>query len=1091
MKALIKILFFFFSLLSIVPLYAQETGGGLEGKIIDDSKQPLSRATIKAVHLPSGTRYVISSLPDGRYRLLNMRIGGPYTIEVSYTGMQKNTKEGIEIALGEPQVLDFTMIPQTTQLSEVVVTGRRETKANAFGPGQNIGRDQLATMPAISRSIQDITRMVPQASKDNSFAGSNFRYNNVTIDGSVNNDAIGFSPSLGGITGSSGMPGSSTRTNPISLDAIQDMQVYLAPYDVKIGNFTGGSINAVTRSGTNSVQGSIYAYGRNAAITGKNNAGDGKKISGDFYEYQTGFRIGFPIVKNKVFFFTNMEITRRQDPVEMEAGNAEVKNILDQSDAQAIYDTVRKRYGFDIGMSGQYNIYARSNKLFNRLDVNLNDRHQLAVRNNTIFSEATHLERDQQNFRFSGIAFRQNNNQSSTVAELKSRFNSRVSNNLLVGYTFIHDYRTPLSDPAFPQVQIVGRTPGTTIFLGTDREASIFNMKQSTIEITDNLSWTLGKHHLLLGTHNELYRITYGFVNAWNGRVDYAGIDDFLQNRPSRVRGSYNYTNNDRNFILDHPGAVFNINFFSAYIQDEIQVTDKLKVLPGIRFDYVQLPQAQPLSTKTQNAFTDVYYGSTFLYTPLNKITNTYLNQLQASPRFGFSYDVLSDRSLVLRGGAGLFTGRIPFAWLGYAFYNTGDTYGAYDQRVDNGTSQFQKDSDPLRFGKDGIVGFAQQNAQIVHDLNAGRTQVDVVDNKFVMPQVLRGSIALDYASKNGFKYSLEGIFTKVIKDLKFQQVNIRDNPTYYVYDTSRTLRRQPVYPSGGVNPQFANAYEMSNTTQGYRYSITASISKKFRNNITANIAYTYGMAKDISNGVRNSMESNWQLNQALNPNDPQLAYSNFDIRHRIVSNVTYRIPWHTRWLTTFSLFFNAQSGAPFTYGFVNYTAQNTPQQVSLAYIPFESEAVNFFQAYTDASGNLVSAAQQAKQFNDYIDADKYLHTRRGRYTERNEGRTPWNVQADLHMAQDFGLGKGRKGHVLSITCDIINFTNLLNKKWGWVYFSPNTYNSTASVGLLPYLPARSSQGYPLYQFLDPGKPYSIDFFSSRWQMQLGIRYSF
>jgi hypothetical protein len=661
----------------------------------------------------------------------------------------------------------------------------------------------------------------------------------------------------------------------------------------------------------------------------------------------------------------------------------------------------------------------------------------------------------------------------------------------VVGYTVIHDYRTPLSDPAFPQVQIVGRTPGATIFLGTDREASIFNMKQRTVEITDNLSWTLGKHHLLLGTHNELYRITYGFVNSWNGRVDYASIADFLDNRPSRVRGSYNYLNNDRNYILSHPGAVFNINFLSAYVQDEIQVNERLKVMPGIRFDYAMLPVSQPLSEKTRNAFTDVYYGNTFFYTPLNKISNNYLNTVQASPRLGFNYDLKTDRSLVLRGGAGLFTGRIPFAWLGYAFYNTGDSYGAYDQRVDNGTSQFQTGSDPLKYSKEGIAAFARQNAQIIHDPNAGKTQIDVVDNKFVMPQIVRASLALDYTDKAGFKYSLEGIFTKVIKDVKFQQVNIKDNPTYYTYDTSRFLRNQPVYPSGGVNAQIANAYEMSNTSKGYRYSVTAAVDRKFRNGLDIGLAYTYGMAKDISNGVRNSMESNWQLNQALIPNDPQLAYSNFDIRHRIVSNIAYRIHWHNNWLTVLSLFIHAQSGSPFTYGFVNYTAQNTPQQISLAYIPYASEAVNFFMAFRDASGNEVSAAEQAKQFNDFIDQDKYLRTRRGTFTERNMGRTPWNTQADLHLSQDFGLNIGRHPHVISLTCDIINITNLLCKQWGKVYFSPNTYNSTGSIGLLPYIPGRTSQGYPLYQFLDPGRPYSIDFFSSRWQMQLGVRYSF
>jgi hypothetical protein len=256
-------------------------------------------------------------------------------------------------------------------------------------------------------------------------------------------------------------------------------------------------------------------------------------------------------------------------------------------------------------------------------------------------------------------------------------------------------------------------------------------------------------------------------------------------------------------------------------------------------------------------------------------------------------------------------------------------------------------------------------------------------------------------------------------------------------------------------------------------------------------VAYTWGRAKDISNGVRNSMESNWQLNQSLNPNNPAPANSNFDIRHRIVGNITWRIPWLQKLASTFSLFVNAQSGSPYTYGFINYTVQNTPQQVSLAYIPYEAEAINFFRDYTK-EGVLIKAADQAGAFNDFINSDHYLSKRRGQFTERNGARTPWNVQADFRFSQDFSFRSANNvQHVITFTYDIINLTNLLNKNWGWVYFSPNTYNATASVGLLPYIPARSSQGYPLYQFVNPGKPYSTDAFASRWQMQFGMRYSF
>ena len=1081
-------------LLLLTRAAAQETSGRLQGRVTDSTGTPFASATITLLHQPTGTRYTTTSFSDGTYVFPGLRIGGPYQLRVTYSGMEPVLIGEIQVTLGEPVIIPVGLILQPQQLAAVTVSGGRRYLAGRYGTGTNLSREQIQTMPATSRSLQDITRLVPQGSKDNSFLGSSFRYNNVTIDGAINNDAIGFSPSLGGQTGTSGQPGSSTRTNPISLDAIQDIQVELAPYDVKLGNFTGGSVNAVTRSGTNTPEGSVYFFGRNAAITGPDNAGGQGHMPHSFHEYQTGFHAGFPLVKDKIFFFTNEEITRRVDVIQQVAGSQPSNGILSANDAKQIYDMLAGTYHLDPGTYGQYNIYSSSNKFFNRLDWNISPRHQLALRNNSIHSEAVNLERDQLDFRFSGIAYRQVNDQTSTVLEIKSRFTNRFFNSFIAGYSTVHDYRDPLSDPAFPQVQIVGRTPGTTIFLGTDREASIFNMKQSTVEITDNATISIGKHTLTAGTHNELYSINYGFVNSWNGRVDYPSIDAFLNSNPNRVRGSYNYSDNSRDYILSHPGAVFHINFYSAYVQDEIQVSRHFRFTIGLRADYSDVPTKQILSNKTRNAYTDTSYGTTYTYTPLNRITGDYLGRVQASPRIGFRADLSDKRKLVLRGGAGIFTGRIPFAWLGYAFYNNGDTYGAYDQRTDNGSSVFAPGSDPLRYDpKQGIAGFAAQNGQVVNNPNGGKTQVDAVDNHFVMPQVLRGSLALDYTDPWDINYTVEAIFTKTMQDVMFRQINIKDNPSYYVYDSSASLRKQPIFPSGAASPAFANAYEMSNTTKGYRFSFTGRVAKRFLSGWSLLAAYTYGQSKDIANGVRNSMESNWQLNQALNPNNPDLANSNFDIRQRIIASAGYTLSWSPRVKSQFNLFFSAQSGSPYTYGFVNYTVQNTPQQVSLAYIPQRSEAINFFTDYTDANHQVVTAASQTDAFNQYIDGDAYLRKRRGNFTERNEARTPWNNQLDFRFQQDFFLGKKGRGmqHLITFTWDIINLTNLLDKSWGLLYFSPNTYNSTASVGLVPYIPGRSSQGYPLYQFVNPGKPYAVDYMASRWQMQAGLRYSF
>ncbi|NHA05152.1 TonB-dependent receptor [Mucilaginibacter sp. HC2] len=1073
-------------ILAMTPLWAsaQETGGGLTGKVLDAAGQPLPGATISAVHQPSGTRYATVSDKDGRYHLNGLRIGGPYQLTVSMIGMNTQVKDALTVTLGDPLLLNVVLTDNTKALSEVVVKATRSgAKANTYGAGQNINQSTIRNMPSISRSIQDITRLVPQSTKDNSFAGTSFRYNNVTIDGAINNDAIGFSPSIGGQTGSSGMPGSSTRTNPVSLDAIQDMQVYIAPFDVKIGNFTGGSINAVTRSGTNEITGSVYALGRNAAITGPDRVGTAGKLPSDFHDYQTGFRVGFPIIKNKLFFFTNEEITRRTDPVLQAAGTAESAGILSLQDAENIRNATIKNYGFDPGTAGQYNTYSNSNKFFNRIDWNIDDNNQLVIRNNTITSKAINLERDQQDFRFGSIAYQQVNNQTSTVAELKSRISNSLSNSAVAGFTFVHDYRNPSSDPSIPQVQIAGETPGTTIYLGTDREASIFNQKQRTIEFTDNLTWNLGKHTFTFGTHNEFYNINYGFVNSWNGRIDYLSIQDYLNNSPYRVRGSYNYTDDTRDYILNNPVAKFNINLYSVYAQDEIQISDRFKITPGIRLDYADVPDKQLLSTKSQNANHDPYFGTTYLYTPLYRITNSYFSSLQISPRLGFRYDWLGNQSLIFRGGAGLFTGRIPFAWLGYTFYNNGDSYGAYDRNSNNTVFT----GNPLQGGANGIGKYISQNGVNIIGKNASPTQVDVVDNHFKMPRVARINMAVDYTDQNQFKYTVEGILTKTIQDVVFRQINVQDNPTYYGYDVKK---QQPIF-SGSVDPTFTNVYEMSNTSQGYRYSLTGTVSRNFSMGFNFSASYTYGKSKDVSNGIRNSLESNWQLNQALNPNNPGLANSNFDIRNRIVINAGYHKAWNERWISNFSLFFSAQSGSPFTYGLVNNSIQGLGQQVSLLYIPKMGETINFFQDYTNGSGQVITAVSQANAFDNYINSNKYLSSRRGDFTERNTGRTPWNNQADFHFAQEYHFSKSGKQY-LTFSADIINLTNLLNKNWGISYFSPNTFNSTASIGLTPAFPARQNPGnYPVYQFQDPGKSYSVDYFNSRYQVQLGARYTF
>jgi len=1096
------ILLILLTTLTVAGAFAQEVSGSMNGRIVDNTNAFLAGVTVTAVHTPTGTKYVTTTNNYGQYNLVNLRVGGPYTLNVSSTGIKPQTKDNINVSLGTPTVIDFVMVPESKSMEEVVVKAQAPSRANLTGAGVNISSSQMRNMPSGARSFQDYTRLTPQYN-GNSFVGTNFRYNNVTIDGAINNDAIGFSPSVGGQTGTSGQIGSSTRTNPISIDAIQDIQVAIAPFDVKIGNFTGGSINAVTRSGTNNVEGSIYVYNKNSALVGKDHFGGTGKMPGAFHDWQTGFRVGFPIIKDKLFFFTNEEITDRVDPLTETASSPIAQQILTVADAQAISDYLKTSFGYDPGTFGAYNIYARSKKIFNRLDWNISSIHQLAIRSNIIYSDATQLTRDDQNFRFSSQDYAQHNNQNATVAELKSRFSNTLANSLVVGYTAVHDYRDPTSYAYYPQMQIGGEDIGTTILLGTDREASVFNMKQNSFEVTDNVTVFKNKHTWTFGTHNEFYNITYGFINSPNGRVDYPTVQAFLAAEPSRIRGNYNYADQDRSYLLSHPSAQFKANIYSVYAEDQIQVTRRFKLIPGLRLDETDIPQKQQLSIKTVRAMPDPFYGTSYNYTQPRNIRNDYLGQIQLSPRIGFNYDVTGDKRVVLRGGSGLFIGRIPFAWLGYAFYNNGNTYGSFDKRYDyvgNPTSippvpptVPNPGTNPQVPSPNGIAASAL-NELGKGALNPnGPTQVDLIDNHFKMPQVWRTSAAIDWNAGDGYKFTLEGVFTKTIYDLKFQQINQQDSASYYQYDVHH---QQPIFNGKSVDPAFTAMYLLSNTTQGYRFSATAQASKHFPMGLDLMVAYTYGQSKDVANGIRNSMESNWQLNPALNPNNPGLAWSNFDTRQRIIGSVNYQVTYGKahHYQTSATLFVSAASGSPFTYGFVNNSIQGTGQQVSLAYIPRPEEIINFFQSGNIqlANGTIVnkSASDQAEEFMQYIRSSPYLRSRIGQFTERNGARTPWNVDADLRLSQSLSfIEPSSFFKSMTLTIDVFNLTNLIDKNLGRVYFSSDLFNSTASVGLRPT--GATKAGYPIYIWEQPSSPYQTDLTQSRWQMQVGLRYNF
>ena len=1110
---------------------AQVTTSSLSGKVISDKQEDLIGVTVVATHVPTGSKRGTATEADGRFTIPNLAPGGPYTVTVTYVGYKEQVINNVFLTLGNTTRLNFELAGEAQALNEVVIVG--STQATKTGAGTNIGREQLQQLPTISRSIQDFTRLDPRNS-NNSFAGSSFRYNNITLDGAVNNDAIGFSPSLGGQGGTSGLPGGSARSNPISLDAIQEIQASVAPYDVKLGNFTGGSINAVTRSGTNDFHGSIYGYGRNQAITGKSIDGTNSKIGSSYHDYQTGFRLGGPIIQNKLFFFVNGEIARRTEPQFYAAGTpgSPVTVDLAQQIAAKLNSYTTKTNGtlgtasYNVGDYGAYNIYANSNKLFGRLDWNLNDKTSIALRHNFIKAEATNLERSGSLFKFGSQDFTQNNIQNSTVLEVKSNFSNQLANNLILGYTTIHDYRNLIGGQGnvFPAVQINNVSTDPTkaygggsnqILLGSDREASIFNQRQKTFEVTDNVTFYAGSHALTLGTHNEFYHIDYGFINSWNGRIEYNSPSDFLNDLPSRIRGTYNKTDNSYDYNYNNPSAAFNINFYSAYLQDEWNVTDRLKITPGIRVDIASLPTKPALNTGlVNNAANDQRtLNQTYSHTAWQDLNNGYLGKVQVSPRLGFNYDVNGNGSVVVRGGSGIFTGRVPFAWFGYAYYNNGLNFNSVDlnniQTTAATAGKYYLNQNPNNI-------YAQLPAS-----SQSTTEVNLIDNNFKMPQVWRSNLALDVKLASGTRFSVEGLYTKTLEDVKFENINLADNVTYFnggpqLNSTGANgpnlSPRYVAAPYGGtkVNSSFSNAFFLTNTHQGYRYQLTGSVGQTLNTLLDMNVAYTYGKSYDISNGIRNSPQSNWELNPALNVNDPGLAYSNFDLRHRVVASLNLHKSTNdgrfTGYLTSVLTY---QSGAPYTWVYNNNFLGNGQQNVQLAYIPGSANDIVLVSRASSAAAYVAeNNGPQYAALNSFISNDPYLSTRRGQYAERNAARTPWNNQADVRLMVEAKLGKltpnaagvTPTGHSIQLSFDIINFGNFLNSSWGRQYFVPNTFNSTLGTGLTQVAFAdaagnvsttySSTFNRPAFTFSNPAT-YSIDQLASRWQGQLGVRYLF
>ncbi len=1035
MKKLLSTLFLVFAAICV---FAQVTTSSLTGTI-KDSQETLVGASVKATHTPTGTVYGASTNVNGKYSINNLRVGGPYTVEVSYLGYRSFKVTDVYLQLGETLTLNSLLEKAGQQLQEVVVTASKDNTFNSkrTGAATNIGKDQLEKLPTLSRSLQDFTRLTPQAN-GNSFGGANNRFNNITIDGAVNNDVFGLS--------GSGTPGGQANTQPISLDAIQEIQVVLAPYDVTQGNFTGGGVNAVTRSGTNKFEGSAYFFGRNENTGGKNVLTNTKSSS--FMNNQYGFRFGGPIVKDKLFFFVNAELQRIESPLFNNAGEA--GSAITAATAKSIADYALATWNYDVGSYGPEVIQTENNKVFAKLDWNINPKNQLTVRYNYIDAFDDNISRSGTFFRFGNNAYKFENKQHVGVMELRTKLSDKVSNNLILGYSRIRDSRNTAGS-LFPQITIlnIDNISSNSAELGSQRSSAANELDQDVIEFTDNLKVNLGKHNLTFGTHNEFFSFRNLFINNYNGRWDFNNVADFLSNTPARVRATYSLIPGEPT-----PSASFKAAQLGFYAQDEFEAAKGLKLTAGIRIDMPIFGDTPLRNPKIEASFPDYRTDNMPSSKPL------------FAPRLGFNYDVFGDRSLQIRGGSGIFTGRVPFVWLSNQFSNSGMLFGTVDRK--------NTVASPLSFVSDPTN---QQSA----GAGSTRAEVNLVAKDFKLPQVFRNNLAFDVKLPFGITGTLEGIYSKTLNNVVYKDINLKESTATIASGLSNYADMRPAYGAKFDSPNFTNVILLDNTNKGYTYSLTAQLQKRFDFGLSTMVAYTNGKATSVNDGTSSTAFSNWEFLQGVsNPNNPGLTTSSFQVRHRMVGSLDYKFNYGKNKAsgTGISLFYAGRSGTPFTYLYNGDLNGDGGFSNDLIFVPEFASQIKLV-----ASGSTTAAAQWTA-LDAFIKADPYLSTRRGKYAERNGAETPWEHQFDVRITQDFGaIVKGSKNKI-QLTFDIFNVGNLLNKDWGRQYFVSNQ-----ALTLITY--STSNGGGYTFKAPSTGKGYQTSGFGSAWSGQFGVRYLF
>ena len=1086
--------------------FAQMTTASLGGRIVDTKGETIIGAAVVATHTPSGTTYGAVTNGEGLYAIQGMRTGGPYVVEVSCLGYQTVKFTDIKLALGETYVLDGYLNDDIEALNEAVVVATPASRfaATKTGASTNVSNDEMMNLPNSDRSISALTKLSPYAS-GMSFAGSDGRSTNFTVDGANLNNNFGLSSNL---------PGGGT---PISLDAIEEIQLVVAPYDVRQTNFVGGGINAVTKSGTNTFKGTAYTYYHDQNLRGNklmgNDLGKRDKEINNIY----GFTLGGPIIKNKLFFFVNFEMQRLAEETIQYRADASKEAIL-----QAVKDKLVKEYNYDPGSFNEYPGGTNNSKLLARLDWNISQAHKLSVRyNNTKNLQwyAPNGNSCDDNYRnksynraskvsqpFSNNMYNQNNNVWSIAGELNSRFSNNFSNRLLATYTSIDDIRGTNSS-YFPHIDIMtdgDYSSGNFIpytSLGTELFTYNNRVQNFILNVQDNLTWYIGAHTITAGLSFENQKATNSYMRSGTGTYRFASVQDFLDGKLP-LSFAYTYGANGEN----SPKGVIDYNQYAAYVQDEWKIADNFKLSYGIRADMMDFNDKV---LTTNNTIKAVNLGGKSVDTGLWPVT-----RVQVSPRIGFNWDVYGDKSMVIRGGTGFFQGRLPLVFFTNMPQNAGmiqvtDKYSSGFSKNDDGEITGVSYSDAVKAALIALNGGKTEGGHLAttkeeyykalgindtvtsdNGLLAANGDINGVDRNFRMPQIWKSSLALDLVLPTSFPFTLstEGMFNKTIYGVKLTDWNIDESKLQHV---TNGPDRRVLYPKSGYKYTTHNTYILSNSRTGWGYTVNVTAKAEPLRNLKLMFAYTHTESKEISGMPGSAASSAYQgLASVDGPNFLPLQRSRYVIPDKVMADVSYYLDVLGGF--QFDLYYSGYSanGNSFTY---SNDMNGDGIAYDLMYIPATKDELRF------------TSDAEKDAFWAFLEQDKYLSTHKGQYAEADAARSPFIHRFDLRLAKDFKFRVGNTSHKIQLSASIDNIGNLINSSWGVhrLAFDQTSANLDMSGGgyISPLKFAKfDADGTPVFSMNIPKGsttyptttyPNYLENTGECWQILFGLKYFF